>query len=485
MKAKPVSPRSSLNRRDFLRATALAAGAATLGVPALVRGQNLNSKVNVAAVGIGGKGASDVYYSSRENIVALCDVDKDYSARTVSAFPAAKFYTDYRKMLDEMGKSIDAVIVATPDHWHALIAAAAMNLGKHVYVQKPLTQTIFEARQLRDLAQAKKLVTQMGNQGSADDGLRFGVECIQGGVVGDVHEVHIWTNRPIWPQGYDRPAGTEPVPPTLDWDLWLGPAPERPYRSRIYQPFVWRGWQDYGTGALGDMACHTVNLAFRGLKLGYPTTVEATTTAPMNKEMYPLGSKIRFDFPARESMPAVTLYWYDGGKPIQRTSNNDPFHDGSNKPPRDITTDIEGTFGEVPGSGCLIVGDKGKIFSPDDYGVQSYIKLKDDPKFLFFKKHPAAMAIKPTLPRNAFNTPGLDMDARHHLEWLAAIKDNKPETCYSRFDITANLTEIMLLGCVSLRCGKKIEWDGPSMTAKNAPEAAQYIKRTNRAGWSV
>jgi hypothetical protein len=398
-------------------------------------------------------------------------------------------------MFDEFEKNIDAVHVSTPDHFHAIAASAAMQLGKHVYCQKPLTQTIYEARYLRNLAHHKKLVTQMGNQGSAADGLRRAVECIQAGIIGQVSQVHVWTNRPIWPQGMDRPDGSDPVPDTLNWDIWLGPAQSRPYKKDVYNPFVWRGWQAFGTGALGDMACHTVNMPFRALNLGYPTEIEATPFGVMNKESYPIGSKIRFEFPARGiKIPAkhpflfhqhttvkqspVTFWWYDGGKPLP----NDPTkHDASNKPPIEATADVVALLGEVPGSGCLLIGDKGSVFSPDDYGTNFFVKLNDDKKFINYKKHPALDQYPQRIPRNPFKGG----DRAHHQEWIAAIKANKPEDCYSRFDITAQLAEFMLLGCVALRVGKKIEWDGPNMVAKNCPEAAPFIKRENRSGWAL
>jgi hypothetical protein len=490
---KPLT--GALSRRHFIKTTTFAAGAVAFGVPTLLRAQNLNSKLNVAAIGASGKGASDTDCCNTENIVALCDADSKRAAGQLEKYSGAKFYQDFRKMLDEMGKGIDAVTVSTPDHFHAIAASHAMRLGKHVYVQKPLTQTIYEARHLHKLAQETGVVTQMGNQGSAADGLRRAVECIQAGIIGQVREVHIWTNRPIWPQGMGRPAGADPVPESLDWDIWIGPAKMRPY-NKVYEPFAWRGWLDFGTGALGDMACHTVNMPFRSLQFGYPTEIEATPIGGMNNETYPIGSKIRFEFPARKiAIPAaqptffhkhetlafnpVTLWWYDGGQPL---SDNPTSHDGSNKPPRDVTTDIVDFQGEMPGSGCLIVGDLGKIFSPDDYGEQFFVKQHDDKKFAHYKKHPAVGPIPETLPRNMFKG---DNDRRHHQEWLAAIKAGKPQDCYSRFEIGAQLVEIMLLGCVSLRVGKKLEWDGPKMVAKNCPEAAQFIKRDNRAPWTL
>ena len=494
MKSQRKSLTGAVSRRRFLQTSALAAGAVTFGVPTLLRAANLNSKLNIAAIGAMGKGESDTDHCNSENIVALCDVDADRCAGQLKKYPGAKFYQDYRKLFDDMASGIDAVTVSTPDHMHAIIASLAMKHGKHVYCQKPLVQTIFEARRLRQLAQTPGLVTQMGNQGSSADGLRRAVECIQAGIIGQVHEVHIWTNRPVWPQGMDRPEGSDPVPANLDWDIWIGAAPMRPYKSGVYNPFVWRGWQDFGTGALGDMACHTVNMPFRALRLGYPTEIEATPLGVMNKESYPLGAKIRFEFPERKTkVPAAnptffnkhdtliqdpcTFTWYDGGQPDKSAPNG---HDFSNKPPQDLLVDIQDLLGDVPNSACLIIGDKGKIFSPDDYGEQFFIKRTDDKKFVHYKKYAALDSIPQTIPRNEFKG---DADHKQHLEWIAAIKEGNPQKCYSRFEIAAQLTEIMLLGCVALRAGKKLEWDGPNMMAKNCPEAAPFIKRENRTGW--
>ena len=496
MKSHRKSLTGAVSRRRFLQTSALAAGAVTFGVPTLLRAANLNSKLNIASIGAMGKGQSDTDDCSSENIVALCDVDSARCAKQLQKYSGAKFYQDYRKLFDDMASGIDAVTVSTPDHMHAIIASLAMKHGKHVYCQKPLVQTIYEARYLRQLAKTSGLVTQMGNQGSSADGLRRAVECIQGGIIGQVHEVHIWTNRPVWPQGMDRPAGSDPVPGNLDWDIWIGAAPMRPYKNGVYNPFVWRGWQDFGTGALGDMACHTVNMPFRALRLGYPTEIEATALGVMNKESYPLGSKIRFEFPERKTkVPAAnptffnkhdtliqdpcTFTWYDGGQPDKSAPNG---HDFSNKPPHDLLTDIEEMLGDVPNSACLLIGDKGKIFSPDDYGEEFFIKRSDDKKFVHYKKYAALNDIPQTVPRNEFKG---DSDRKQHLEWIAAIKEGNPQKCYSRFEIAAQLTEIMLLGCVALRAGKKLEWDGPNMVAKNCPEAAPFIKRENRPGWAL
>ena len=446
-------------------------GCATTGPRRLSAGD----KLNIGVVGAGGKGSSDTDHCASENIVALCDVDTKTLASRKEKYPNARTYQDWREML-EKEKSLDAVIVSTPDHMHAMVAAAAMRMGKHVYCQKPLVQTVYEARLLRKLAKQYGVVTQMGNQGSAEDGLRRAVEVIQGGVIGAVREVHVWSNRPVWAQGQDRPVGSDPVPATLDWDGWIGPAQYRPYKQGVYHTFSWRGWQDFGTGALGDMACHTANMPFRALKLGYPTEIEATSSS-MNKETYPLKSRIRFQFPARQGLAPVTFWWYDGGNP----KPNDPYrHDGNNKPPGNVTAEVEAMMGSVPGSGCILVGDDGKIFSPDDYGANFFIKHKSATEYVPSKNSDAVNAVPQTIQRNAF-TGGTD--ERHHLEWIAGCKGGP--TPYSNFDIAAYLTEIILLGCVALRTGKKLEWDGPNMRALNAPEAAQYVKRNYRRGWSL
>jgi predicted dehydrogenase len=494
------SPLSVISRRQFLYYSALAAGATALTGYAQPQPRRLSAtdKLNIGVVGVSGKGGSDTTCCASENIIALCDVDENAAAGPRKKYPNAKFYKDFRTML-EKEKSLDAVVVSTPDHLHATVAAMAIRMGKHVYCQKPLTQTIYEARLLRQLASEYKVATQMGNQGSAEDGLRRAVEVVQAGFIGPVRRVYVWSNRPIWPQGMNRPAGEDPVPANLDWDLWLGPAPWRPFkleladrpaddpkstgkskgksRRGVYHPWNWRGWQDFGTGALGDMACHTVNMPFRALKLGYPVEIEAESSA-INKETYPLKSKIRFEFPARDGQPPVTFWWFDGGNP---QPNNPYRHDENNKPPKEVTADAEALMDKIPGSGCLLLGDKGTLFSPSDYGAQFFVKLKDEKEFVDSKVHEGVKTIAQTLPRNAFQ--GASGDVRHHLEWIAACKGGKPG--YSNFDIAAYLTEIILLGCVALRVGKKLEWDGPKMLASNTPEAAQFIRREPRKGWKL
>ncbi|MBK1817060.1 Gfo/Idh/MocA family oxidoreductase [Luteolibacter yonseiensis] len=459
-------PSSSFSRRRFLQTTGLGAGGALLGFPAIVRGQNLNSRINVACIGVGGKGDSDVNDAARcgGTIVGLCDVDAGYLNKKGEQYPDAKKFVDFRKMLEEMDKSIDAVTISTPDHLHGVAAMAAMKLGKHIYCQKPLTQTVFEARELRRVALENKLATQMGNQGSAADGLRRAVEVIQSGLIGNPKELHVWSNRPIWPQGMDRPAGENPVPEGLDWNLWLGPAQMRPYLKDTYHPFKWRGWKDFGTGALGDMACHTVNMPFRALKLGYPTVVECEMASRIYSDTYPLTSRIRFEFPEREGLPPLKFWWYDGSpgnaeKPL--------------RPYPDIVSSVTALEGKFPASGCLIIGEKGQVFSPDDYGAKFLIQLEGEPGLTDGSKHEAVAAIPQTIPRS----PG------HNQEWFDMIKNGTP--AYSNFEIAGYLTEIILLGCIALRVGEgvRMEWDGPGMRSPNCPEAAQFVKRNERTGW--
>ncbi|MEI2724886.1 MAG: Gfo/Idh/MocA family oxidoreductase [Verrucomicrobiota bacterium] len=340
----PIGPQGGFTRRQFLYTTALAGAAALTGCATRApRRLAAGEKLNIGVVGAGGKGASDTDHCASENIIALCDVDMATLAKRKEKYPDARIYQDWREMLKQE-KTLDAVIVSTPDHLHAIVAATAIRMGKHVYCQKPLVQTVYEARLLRKLAKQFGVVTQMGNQGSAEDGLRRAVEVVQAGLIGPVREVHVWSNRPVWPQGMERPEGTDPVPATLDWDGWIGPAKMRPFKQGVYHTFKWRGWQDFGTGALGDMACHTANMPFRALKLGYPTEVEAWTS-PINKESYPLKSKIRFLFPAREGLVPVNFWWYDGGNP---KPDNPYAHDGNNKPPTSVTADVEAMMGDRP-----------------------------------------------------------------------------------------------------------------------------------------
>jgi predicted dehydrogenase len=342
-------------------------------------------------------------------------------------------------MLDEMGDSIDAVTVSTPDHTHAPAAAAAMRLGKHCFTQKPLTHTIHEARTLGQLAREQKVATQMGNQGTANDGLRKAAAMIQSGVLGKVTEVHVWTNRPVWPQGSDVEIPTPETPETIHWDQWIGPAEMRPY-SPAFHPFKWRGFWDFGTGALGDMACHTMNMPFMALDLRDPTSVLATT-AGHDGNVYPAWSEITYEFPATDKRPALKLYWYDGSK----------------LPPAELFGDIK-----PKNSGCLVVGEAGKLYSPDDYGAQYQLLDGAEEKDVEFVKSPG-----------------------HFNEWVNAIKGGEPAR--SNFpDYASPLTETVLLGNLAVWAdGKKIEWNAEKMEATNAPEVAHIVKKEYREGFGL
>lgn len=455
----------SVTRRSFLQRTSLATGA-TLAFPFVGNVLGANDRIDVACIGVGGKGDSDSSNAAKAggNIVAICDVDLNTLERKAKQFPKAKKFQDYRKLLEEYGDHFDAVTVSTPDHNHGVASIRAMKMGKHCHCQKPLAQTVWECRTMRNVSKEKKVATQMGNQGSAEPGLRRAVEVVQAGVIGKPRELHVWSNRPIWPQGIDRPKGSDPVPSSLDWDVWLGPAAYRPYKKGVYHTFKWRGWYDFGTGALGDMACHTVNMPFRALKLGYPTVIENEITSRMYPETYPLTSRIRYEFPEREGLPPLKFWWYDG---------NPKGSIAPLRPPADVTREIVGMMGRLPGSGALIVGDKGKLFSPDDYGARFYVVMNGDEDYVDGNKHPACKDVPVTIPRS----PG------HVVEWFNMMKNGTP--AYSNFDIAAYLAEVILLGCVALRVGEghRIEWDGPNMRSTNNRAADRFVKRNNRPGW--
>jgi predicted dehydrogenase len=458
---------SRVSRRQFVRAGAL--GAAAMSFPFVGQVLGANDRINVGCIGVKGKGDSDTDDTANcgGELVALCDVDERHLKDKGQKYPKAKLYGDFRKMLEEMGPSIDAVTVSIPDHCHGLASAMAMAMGKHVYCQKPLTQTVFEARQLRDLAAAKKLATQMGNQGSANSALRRDVEVVQAGVIGQVSELHVWTNRPIWPQGLDRPEGEDPVPDYLNWDAWIGPAPMRPFKNGVYHDFVWRGWHDFGTGALGDMACHMVNMPFRALKMGYPTAVQCEEASALHAETYPKTSRIRFEFPAREGLGPLKFWWYDG--------NPDDASTPPLRPTAEATKDLKEIFGPLPSGGVLLLGDKGKLFTPNDDGSKSLLMLEGETSYSALEKHEAARAVPQTIPRS----PG------HNEEWFRMMRGGAP--AYSNFAIASQLTEIILLGCVALRVGvgQEMKWDATNFSSPNCAEAAQYLRRNNRQGWNA
>ncbi len=439
------------NRRDFLKTTAIAGVGFWVAGPVRAdeKSKSANEQINFACIGVGGKGDSDTRDAARHgNIVALCDVDERTLDRAAQQHPKAKKYVDFRKMFDTLGKSIDAVTVSTPDHVHAVASAMAMRLGKHCFTQKPLTHSLYEARRLGEIAREMKVATQMGNQGTASSRLRKAAAVIRAGAIGTVKEVHIWTNRPIWPQGIDRPKGEETPPPHFHWDLWLGPAPWRPFyhgqanataRRGTYHDFNWRGWWDFGTGALGDMACHTMNLAYMALDLREPSSVEAETSGH-NKESYPNWSIIRYTFPARGDRPALTMTWYEGGK----------------KPPADLINSDR-----LPQSGSLLVGEKGKLYTPGDNGGD-YRLIGDvsQPKVEFPE------------------SPG------HFTEFARAIKGG-PAAMSNFPDYAGPLTETVLLGNLAIWAGKKVEWDARSQKALNAPEVEPLIRPEYRKGYTI
>src|SRR5436190_2430153 len=442
----PTMLSNRINRRKFIHTGASLAS--TIAIAGCVsqeatrsRRVSPNEKLNIGMIGGGGKAVENLKGVSSENVVAICDVDEVRAAEGFKLAPQAKHYRDFRKML-EAEKSLDAVMVTTPDHTHAVAAVMAMKMGKHVYCEKPLTHSVYEARMMRDVARKYKVATQMGNQGHSFDSTRRVVELVRAGVIGPVSEVHVWTDRPIWPQGLDRPTETPPVPSTLDWDLWLGPAPYRPYNP-AYLPFNWRGWWDFGTGALGDMACHCWDTAYWALELGLPETIEAQSSGA-NAETAPNWSIITYQVPVRKGRPPVKLIWYDGGK----------------LPPPDLTAGKP-----YPKNGSLIVGQKGTIFL-HDWNADQFQILPEE-KFKAYAQPPQ------TIPRS----PG------HYKEWIAACKGGPP--AMSNFDYASQLTEAVLLGNVALRVGKKIEWDARDMRVKGMPEADRYIHTEYRKGWSL
>ena len=416
-------------------------------------------RLNVGVIGCGGKGFSDGKAMRRENVVAICDVDWKRGAGLVKEFPKARRYSDFRVML-EREKYLDAVTVSTPDHTHAVAALAAMQRGLHVFCQKPLTHSVEEARILRMAARKHGVVTQMGNQGTAMEGVRRAAELVRDGVIGKVKEAHVWTNRPgnWWPQGIHRPKGVIAIPEHFRWDLWLGPRAHRPYQKG-YHPFAWRGFWDFGTGAIGDMACHTMNMAYMALELDAPDWVEAEQEG-VTEESGPKWSMIRFGFPARGKKPPLHLTWYDGGKlpPIDLIPEEA-------RQPRKSKDGKERPF-KLAGSGSLLIGDKGVLYSPNDYGARFFIYPEERTR--------EYDAPEPTLPRS----PGI------HKEWLLACKGAGP-TPMSNFDYAGRFTETALLGNVAVRAGEKVEWDQGRMRSRNSERANRFVRDEYAFGYSM
>ena len=412
-----------------------------------------SEKLNIAGVGVGGQGGWDLDQVENENIVALCDVDSTYAAKTFARYPRAKQYRDYCEMFAKE-KGIDAVVVGTPDHIHAVVSMMAIKLGKHVYCEKPLTRTIHEARALARAAREHKVATQMGNQGMAFEGNRLIKEWLADGAIGPVREVHVWSDRPThsgklplyWAQGIERPQERPPVPSGLDWNLWLGPAPWRPYHS-VYAPFSWRGWWDFGSGGLGDMGIHNLAPVFDALQLGAPTCVDASSTA-VYKETLPLACCVHYQFPARGDRPPVQLHWYDGGM----------------VPPR--PEELEKGRELDREDGILFVGDKGKMLV-EGWGGHS-------PRLIPEERMKSYRRPAKTLPRSI----------GHHREWLEACKRGTPTQ--SNFAFAGPLTEAVLLGTVSVRLGgRQLVWDSENLRVTNIPEANRYIHYDYRKGWTL
>jgi predicted dehydrogenase len=479
------SPKN-FTRREFVGATAVTAAGFTILPSQVVSGLGHKAptdKLNIAGIGVGGKGQVNLKNMSSENIVALCDIDWNYAAKTFNQYPSAKKYMDFRIMLSEMHKDIDAVMIATPDHTHAVCALAAMQLGKHVYVQKPLTHTVYESRMLLEASRKYKVVTQMGNEGHSSDSVAEVCELIWSGAIGTVDKVEAWTDRPIWPQGLTRPPQGMWLPEGINWDLFIGPAAMRPYHS-AYHPWNWRGWWDFGTGALGDMACHVLDIVFAALKLGHPDTVEASSST-FNNESAPNCSLIRYNFPSREDigklkMPALDVVWYDGGL---LPSRPDSLPDG-----------IELGQGK---NGVIFHGSKGKLVC-GNYG--SGYKLLPEEKF--------AKLVKP--PKTVRR-----IEVHHEMDWVRACKES-PETRVlpaSNFEYACPLNEMVVMGNLAVRMQglqKKLKWDGENMTFTNLSDndkikvstgipgsdpktlelnakqfSAELVKTNYRKGWTL
>jgi len=443
----PFGEDVKISRREFVRGSMAAMGAFAV-VPRYVLGgpghTPPSEKLNIAFIGAGGQGERNIAALSSETIVALCDVDQQRAAKMFERYPNVPKYRDFRRMLEKQ-KDIEAVVITTPDHTHAVATMMALKMGKHVYCEKPLTHSIHEARMLTEAARQAKVVTQMGIHHHAREALRLGVEVLRSGVIGGIREVHIWTIRPegLWAQGVERPKETPPVPPTLDWDLWLGPAPYRAYHP-AYVPFKWRGWWDFGTGAFGNMGCHVMDLAFWALKLNERTvSVEARTTR-FNEETYPAASLIRYQFGGLDDMPPVTVTWYDGGLLPWR-------------PP-----ELEAGR-RLPDHGGIYVGEKGTILVPLGAGP----RLIPESKMKDFE-----------LPERA-----LPRSASQHQEWVAACKGGPRPL--GDFDYSGPLTEMVLLGNVAIRAGKRLEWDAAKMEVTNVPKTNQYLHREYRDGWAL
>jgi predicted dehydrogenase len=443
---------SSISRRSFLAKSAVLTGAVALGAPAVVRGQNLNDRLNIAVIATGGRGGSNLNDVASENIVALCDVNAANLGAAATRHPQAKTFADFRKLYDH-AKDFDAVVVSTPEHVHAFATMPALQLGKHVYCEKPLTHSVWEARMIREAAAKAKVATQMGTQIHAGDNYRRVVELVQTGAIGSVREVHVWVSRAWGWQTEEeskkandivfvqqRPEASQEPPKGLDWDLWLGPAPARPFNEAYFPGPKWYRWWDFGNGTMSDLGSHWIDLPFWALKLDHPLTIEASGP-PVHPEIAPASMQATYQYGPRGDLPPVQLTWYQGNcKPKCLTDHTIPEWD----------------------SGVLFVGDKGMLLS--DYGRHA---LLPEDKFKDFKRP----------------DPFIPASLGHHAEWIHACKTGAPTTC--NFEYAGWLTEANHLGNVAYRVGKKIEWDAANLRVTNAPEAARFIHREYRAPWKL
>lgn len=471
----------NLSRRNFLRDTSLVASGFFI-VPRHVLGRGYiapSDKLNIAGIGVGGKAEVNLPYAynkGSDNIVALCDVDDRMAVNGRKKWPRAPYYKDYREMLDKEHKNMDAVIITSPDHMHAVQALAAIQLQKHVYCEKPLTHDIYEARILTQAAKKYKVVTQMGNQGSSGNDTRLIETWIQSGVIGEVHTVHVWTNRPVWPQGIPTPTGKFDIPKEVDWELWLGTAPYRDFNP-TYLPATWRGWTDFGTGSLGDMGCHFIDVPYRALQLQYPVSVECSVGSvytgffqeAIYTDSYPPSSKTHIQFPARNGMPPVEMIWYDGGI----------------KPKRPEELLPEEPMAE-PDGGIIFEGTKGKLIAG------------------LFGRNPTLLPTKKmketNLPTSKF--PFVENGSEgHQQQWVKACKKGYGTYTSSAFDMAGPLTETVLMGNLAIRSynyaekngkgnktypgRKKLLWDGPGMKVTNFEPANQFVKRNYRGNWKL
>lgn len=489
---KNQEEKNTFSRRKFIGTTATLAAGISI-VPRHVLGgvgyKAPSDTLNIAGIGVGGMGRANLREMTSENIVALCDVDWKYAQRAFNDYPKAKKYKDYRKMLEEMGDDIDAVVIATPDHTHAVTAAESMKMGKHVYLQKPLTHSIYESRYLTELARETGVATQMGNQGHSGEGTRLFAEWIRNGEIGNPVEAHCWTNRPIWPQGLERPEEEPPVPSTLDWDLFIGPAEYRPYHP-AYTPWNWRAWWDFGTGALGDMGCHIMDPVYFALDLGHPAAFEGSSSQ-VNTESAPVAEKVTYYFPEQQNLEKITrpelkLTWYDGGLMPERPEGIEP-----------------GKIMGDGGGGAMVVGTKGTIIC-STYGRDPYIIGRED-----------------NPPQSEKEIPRVETS--HEMDWVRACKEPKANRveASSHFGYSGPFNEVVVMGNLAVRLQdlkKKLDWDGENMRITNigdseeikvvttdtftvvdgdpkfdtryetinAKEAAEeYIKHNYRQGWEL